>query len=122
MAAGIGIAAGLLTPGLRLPFPAAAGPTLAVVTFVLSCFALRCLSVPGTVTFMLLVAISPPLAFALGWSTHAPFFEAFSGSLVSFVSQWPLLVMFIVVPVVAGAILHGVLATVSDVREPSRTI
>lgn len=95
--------------GLFLPFPAWLGPTFAVLAFVSVCFVLRCASIWSTVIFASVVAAAPALAFAIGLSSHTPVVESLIQSFEGFMSHPYLVLIFLVVPLIVGGLLHFLL-------------
>ena len=114
LAAIVGIAIGLL-----LPVPGSFAPTIAVLSFVLASFLLRCASAWATLVFALVVAASPALAFAAGLSTHTPVLASLAQAFVGFASHLSLVLWFVAMPLAAGGLLHLVLnrAFSSHVRQ-----
>ena len=104
LAAALGVAVGLLWPG-----PGFIVPTLAVVTFILSCFALRCLSIWVTFAFVIFVGMTPILAFAYGYWTHTPLLESVLISAEGFARHFNLGVALFLGPLAAGVLLHVIL-------------
>ncbi len=101
LAAAAGIAIGLL-----LPVPGSFAPTIAVLSFVLASFVLRCASAWATLVFALVVAASPALVFAAGLSTHSPVFASLAEAFVGFASHLSLVLLFVALPLAAGGLLH----------------
>ena len=101
LAAAIGIAIGLL-----LPLPGSYAPTLAVLSFVLASFLLRCASAWATLVFALVVTASPALAFAAGLSVHTSVLASLGQAFESFASHPSLVLIFVALPLAAGGLLH----------------
>jgi len=104
VAATLGIAVLLL-----LPVPGLLGPTLAVIAFILSCYALRCVSLWVTFAFTFLVGSIPILAFTYGYWSHSPLLESLLVSVEGFAQHFKLVVAFFVAPLAVGALLHVLL-------------
>jgi hypothetical protein len=104
LAAIVGIAIGLL-----LPVPGSFAPTIAVLSFVLASFLLRCASAWATLVFALFVAASPALAFAAGLSAHTPVLASLAQAFVGFASHLSLVLLFVALPLAAGGLFHFVL-------------
>jgi hypothetical protein len=101
LAATVGIAIGLL-----LPVPGSFAPTIAVLSFVLASFLLRCASAWATLVFALVVAASPALAFAAGLSTHTPVLASLGQAFEGFASHLSLVLLFVALPLAAGGLLY----------------
>jgi len=94
-------------------FPAWLAPTLAIAAFVLLCFLLRCASPWSTLVFASVMAAIPVLLFAGGLSFHTSIAGSLGQSFQGFTSQPLMLLWLVVLPFIAGSVLHLLLFAVA---------